>query len=55
MGAGEVGAGFWTVSDLHLGHCFVSELREFASTEQHDEVIVNNLREISDGAMLVFG
>ena len=53
MGAGEVGVGFWTVSDLHLGHRLVSELRGFASTDQHDDVIVNNLREIPDGATLV--
>ena len=53
MGAAEVGVGFWTVSDLHLGHRLVSELRGFASTEQHDEVILNNLREIPDGATLV--
>ena len=24
--------GFWTVSDLHLGHRLVSELRKFASS-----------------------
>ena len=53
MGAGEVGAGFWTVSDLHLGHHLVSELRGFVSTEQHDEVILENLRVIPDGATLV--
>lgn len=41
------------VSDLHQGHCLVSELRGFASLEQHDEVILSNLREIPDGALLV--
>jgi len=45
--------GFWTVSDLHLGHRLVSELRGFVSTEQHDEVILENLREIPDEATLV--
>ena len=45
-----------TVSDLHLGHRLVSELRGFVPTEQHDEVIVNKLREIPDGATTgVFG
>lgn len=41
------------VSDLHLGHHLLLELRGFASTDQHDEVIVNNHREIPDGATLV--
>lgn len=41
------------MSDLHLGHRLVSELRGFASPDQHDEVILNNLREIPDGATLV--
>lgn len=53
MGADEVGVGFWTVSDFHLGHRLVSELRGFASPDQHDEVILNNLREIPDGATFV--
>lgn len=41
--------------DLYLGHRLVSELRGFASTEQHDEVILSNLLHIPDGAMLAFG
>ncbi len=53
MGAGEVGPGFWTVSYLHLGHRLVSELRGFVSTDQHDAVILNNLREIPDRVTLV--
>ena len=44
---------FWTVSDLHLGHRLVSELRGFALIERHDEVILSNLREVPDGATLV--
>ncbi|AEI10352.1 hypothetical protein CRES_1999 [Corynebacterium resistens DSM 45100] len=50
-----VGVGFWTVPNLYLGHRLVSELRGFASTEQHDEVILGSLLDIPDGAMLVFG
>lgn len=41
------------MSDLHLGHRLVSELRGFASPDQHDEVILNNLREIPDRVTLV--
>lgn len=48
-GAAEVGIGSWMVSDLHLGHHLVLELRGSASTDQHDEVIVNSLREVPDG------
>ena len=48
--------GFWTVSDLHLGHRLVSELWGFVSIEQHDEMVLSNLREIPDGATTgVFG
>lgn len=34
----------WFTSDLHLGHPFVAELRGFADVEEHDRVILNNLR-----------
>ncbi|WP_186314568.1 hypothetical protein [Corynebacterium glyciniphilum] len=40
----------WPVSDLHLGHRKVSELRGFADTDEHDRVILDHLREVPDGA-----
>lgn len=43
----------WLVSDLHLGHRRVSELRGFADTDEHDRVILDHLREIPDGATLI--
>ncbi|HJC86128.1 MAG TPA: metallophosphoesterase family protein [Candidatus Corynebacterium faecigallinarum] len=33
----------WFTSDLHLGHRFVSDLRGFDDTEEHDRVILDNL------------
>ena len=33
----------WFTSDLHLGHRFLAELRGFATTDDHDEVILDNL------------
>lgn len=44
---------FWTVSDLHLGHRLVSETRGFDSPEDHDRVILDNLRAVPDGATLL--
>ncbi len=44
---------FWTVSDLHLGHRLVSELRGFADTDEHDRVVLDHLREVPDGATLL--
>ena len=35
----------WFTSDLHLGHPFVAELRGFDDVEEHDRVILNNLRD----------
>lgn len=43
----------WLVSDLHLGHRKVSELRGFADTDEHDRVILDHLREVPDGATLI--
>lgn len=34
----------WFTSDLHLGHRFVSRLRGFADTAEHDEVVLRNLQ-----------
>ncbi|MCI1256750.1 MAG: metallophosphoesterase family protein [Corynebacterium provencense] len=44
---------FWTVSDLHLGHRLVAGLRGFADTDDHDRVILDNLRAVPSGATLV--
>lgn len=41
---------FWTVSDLHLGHRLVAGMRGFDTTEEHDRVVQENLREVPDGA-----
>lgn len=35
----------WFTADLHLGHGFVSDLRGFATTEKHDDYIINNLKD----------
>jgi calcineurin-like phosphoesterase family protein len=35
----------FVTSDLHLGHKLVSELRGFATVEEHDEHIIQNLRD----------
>lgn len=43
----------WLVSDLHLGHRKVSELRGFDETAEHDQVILDNLRAVPDGATLI--
>ncbi|WJY92865.1 Calcineurin-like phosphoesterase [Corynebacterium faecale] len=35
----------WFISDLHLGHKFLSDLRGFSTTGEHDETILANLAE----------
>lgn len=35
----------WFTSDLHLGHRFVAGLRGFDDPDEHDEVILGNLRD----------
>lgn len=45
--------GFWLVSDLHLGHAKVSALRGFPDVAAHDRAILDNLREVPDGATLI--
>lgn len=44
---------FWTVSDLHFGHRLVAELRGFADTDEHDRVVLDHLREVPDGSVLL--
>lgn len=44
---------FYVTSDLHLGHRFVSKLRGFESTEDHDKVIIDNLMALPDGATII--
>ena len=38
-------SGVWFIGDLHLGHKKVSEIRGFASTDEHDAHIVKKWRE----------
>lgn len=35
----------WFISDLHLGHKFLADLRGFSTTGEHDEMILGNLAE----------
>ncbi|MGO3099568.1 metallophosphoesterase family protein [Corynebacterium variabile] len=44
---------FWTVSDLHFGHRLVAELRGFTDTDEHDRVVLDHLREVPDGSVLL--
>ncbi|WP_291475667.1 metallophosphoesterase [Corynebacterium sp.] len=44
---------FWTVSDLHLGHRLVADLRGFADTGQHDRVVPDHLREVPEDSVLL--
>ncbi|MEJ6549020.1 metallophosphoesterase [Corynebacterium sp. USCH3] len=50
---GKPSDSFWLVSDLHLGHRKVAELRGFGDTDEHDRVILNNLRVVPDGATVI--
>jgi calcineurin-like phosphoesterase family protein len=45
--------GFWLVSDLHLGHRKVSRLRGFDDVDEHDRVVLGNLRAVPDGATVI--
>lgn len=44
---------FWTVSDLHLGHRLVAETRGFSNTGDHDRVVLDGLRTVPDGSVLL--
>jgi calcineurin-like phosphoesterase family protein len=46
----------WFLSDLHLGHKLVSELRGFATTDEHDAVVLRSLDRITaDDVLWVLG
>lgn len=46
----------WYISDLHLGHKLVSELRGFDSTADHDEAVIESLAPVTSGdALWVLG
>lgn len=42
----------WFTSDLHLGHKLVSELRGFASTDEHDSAVMESLYKVGRGDQL---
>lgn len=44
---------YW-VGDLHFGHEFVSKLRGFNSTDEHDDYILSQLRELSANDTVYF-
>jgi len=41
-------------SDLHLGHKFGAEVRGFSSVEEHDEAVLNGLREVMTKRTKIF-
>lgn len=43
----------WTVSDLHLGHQRVAETRGFSDTGDHDRGVLDGLRAVPDGSVLL--
>jgi calcineurin-like phosphoesterase family protein len=45
--------GFCLVSDLHLGHRKVSQLRGFDDVDDHDRVVLDNLRAVPDGTTVI--
>lgn len=45
--------GFWLVPDLHLGHAKVSALCGFPDVAAHDRAILDNVREVPDGATVI--
>lgn len=53
MAANAVPPDFWTVSDLHLGHRLVADLRGFTDSDAHDRFILDRLGEVPDGATLL--